>query len=178
MLVARSKRTVSLSEVVNLLAGLARGELRHIDCSHIKVHHHGTNPCGGQAQQAIGRSKGGINTKLAAIVDADGRAVALCLAPGNRHDLKAAGAALGAGASLATRALMGAISGRNCTGSGRGSASPGCAADASPCPSLAATTVAATGWKTSSPDSSDSAAWPHVTTSSPSPSLASCSSWR
>ena len=62
-----------------LLAGLAsgaRGELRHIDCSHIKVHHHG-------------RSKGGINTKLAAVVDAYGRAVALGLAPGNRHDLKA-----------------------------------------------------------------------------------------
>jgi transposase len=75
-----------------LLAALARGargELRHIDCSHIKVHHHGTNPCGGQAQQAIGRSKGGINTKLAAVVDAYGRAVALGLAPGNRHDLKA-----------------------------------------------------------------------------------------
>jgi transposase len=67
----------------------ARGELRHLDCSHIKVHDHGTNPAGGQAEQAIGRTKGGINTKLAAIMDAYGRAVALCLAPGQRHDLKA-----------------------------------------------------------------------------------------
>jgi len=75
-----------------LLAALARGakgQLRHLDCSHIKLHQHGANPPGGQAKHAIGRTKGGINTKLAAVVDADGRAVGLCLAPGQRHDLKA-----------------------------------------------------------------------------------------
>ena len=60
-----------------------------MDCSHIKVHHHGVNPRGGQARQAIGRSRGGINTKLATVADAYGRAVAICLAPGQRHDLKA-----------------------------------------------------------------------------------------
>jgi transposase len=77
------------AKLLAALARGARGELRHLDCSHIKVHHHGTNPAGGQAEQAIGRTKGGINTKLAAVVDAYGRAVALCLAPGQRHDLKA-----------------------------------------------------------------------------------------
>lgn len=71
------------------LARRARGELRHLDCSHIKLHQHGANPPGGQALQAIGRTKGGINTKLAAAVDAEGRAVRLCLAPGQQHDLKA-----------------------------------------------------------------------------------------
>jgi len=67
----------------------ATGELRHVDCSHIKLHQHGANPRGGQEAQAIGRTKGGINTKLAAVVDAQGRAVGLCLAPGQRHDLRA-----------------------------------------------------------------------------------------
>jgi len=75
-----------------LLAHLARaatGELRHLDCSHIKLHQHGANPPGGQAHHAIGRTKGGLNSKLAAVVEGRGRAVALTLAPGQRHDLKA-----------------------------------------------------------------------------------------
>ena len=61
------------------------GELRHLDCSHIKLHQHGANPPGGQAQHAIGRTKGGLNTKLSAVVDAGGRAVAVSLAPGQQH---------------------------------------------------------------------------------------------
>jgi len=72
------------------VSATAEGELRHLDCSHIKLHQDGTNPRGGQATQAIGRTKGGINTKLAAIVDSRGRAVALGLAAGQRHDLYAA----------------------------------------------------------------------------------------
>lgn len=77
------------ARILALLARQATGQLRHLDCSHIKLHQDGANPPGGQAQQAIGRTKGGINTKLAAVVDAHGRAVQLCLAPGQQHDLKA-----------------------------------------------------------------------------------------
>ena len=76
-------------QMLAFLARRAQGELRHLDCSHIKLHQHGTNPRGGQTPQAIGRTKGGINTKLAAIVDTHGRAVALGLAAGQRHDLYA-----------------------------------------------------------------------------------------
>jgi transposase len=75
-----------------MLASFARqatGELRHLDCSHLKLHQHGANPAGGQELQAIGRTKGGLNTKLAAVVEGRGRAVALSLAPGQMHDLKA-----------------------------------------------------------------------------------------
>lgn len=75
-----------------LLGALTRepfGVLRHLDCSHIKLHQDGANPSGGQAEQAIGRTKGGINTKLAAVVDAHGRPISLCLAAGQRHDIKA-----------------------------------------------------------------------------------------
>ena len=77
------------ARMLALAARKAKGELRYVDCSHIKLHQDGTNPRGGQAPQAIGRTKGGINTKLAAIVDRGGRAVALGLAAGQRHDLYA-----------------------------------------------------------------------------------------
>ena len=75
--------------ILELLAPSAAGVLRHLDCSHIKLHQDGANPAGGQEGQAMGLTKGGINTKLAAVVDAQGRAVGLCLAAGQRHDIKA-----------------------------------------------------------------------------------------
>jgi transposase len=77
------------ARLLQVLARRRRGSLRHLDCSHIKVHHHGLNPVGGQPGQAIGHSRGGANTKLAAVVDAGGRAIALALAPGQRHDSQA-----------------------------------------------------------------------------------------
>ena len=77
------------ARMLALVVVRATGQLRHLDCSHIKLHQDGANPCGGQATQAIGRTKGGINTKLAAIVEGRGRAVALGLAAGQRHDLVA-----------------------------------------------------------------------------------------
>ena len=72
--------------VVRSLRRHATGRLRLLDCSHIKLHQHGANPAGGQAAQAIGRTKGGLNTKLAALVDTAGRIVALDLAAGPRND--------------------------------------------------------------------------------------------
>lgn len=77
------------TRMLAVLAEDAEGALRHLDCSHIKLHQHGANPPGGQLAQAIGRSKGGLNTKLAAAVEARGRAVAVALAPGQQHDQKA-----------------------------------------------------------------------------------------
>jgi len=74
------------ARMLSLLTTGAVGELRHLDCSHIKLHQHGANPPGGQAAQAMGRTKGGLNTKLSAVVDARGRAVGLSLAPGQQHD--------------------------------------------------------------------------------------------
>jgi len=74
------------ARMLAVLATRAEGELRHLDCSHIKLHQHGANPQGGQAAQAMGRTKGGLNTKLSAVVDARGRAVALGLSPGPQHD--------------------------------------------------------------------------------------------
>ena len=77
------------ARMLAIMAREAQGELRHLDCSHIKLHQHAANPRGGQAAQAIGRTRGGLNTKLAAAVETHGRAVAVALAPGQQHDQKA-----------------------------------------------------------------------------------------
>ncbi len=81
--------------VLAQLAKRAKGRLRHLDCSRIKLHQSGANPRGGQAGQAFGRTKGGINTKLAAVVESRGRAVAPGLTAGQRHDLHAVAPLLG-----------------------------------------------------------------------------------
>jgi hypothetical protein len=44
--------------------------------------------------QAIGRSKGGLSTKIHALVDALGNPVAFFLTPGQAHDLQGADALL------------------------------------------------------------------------------------
>jgi transposase len=77
------------SRLLAELSPAAYGQVRSLDCSFIKVHCDGANPRGGQAVQAMGRTKGGLNTKLAAVVDGVGRAVGLHLAPGQQHDLRA-----------------------------------------------------------------------------------------
>lgn len=77
------------SEIHASLATHACGNLRSIDCSHIKVHQDASNAAGGASAQAIGKTKGGLNTKLAAVVDGLGRAVGLNLVSGNKHDLRA-----------------------------------------------------------------------------------------
>lgn len=82
-------RTGLWAHLFKKIAGRGFGQIRSMDTTCIKVHAHGANPAGGQQAQAMGRTKGGLNTKLAMIVDALGRPVAMQLAPGNRHDLKA-----------------------------------------------------------------------------------------
>lgn len=47
----------------------AVGDIRCVDCSFIKVHRDGANTAGRQKEQGMGRTKGGLNTKLAAVVD-------------------------------------------------------------------------------------------------------------
>src|ERR1051326_2607220 len=72
--------------VVRSLRRLAVGRLWLADGSHIKVHQHGANPTGGQAAQAIGRTKGGLNSKLTVLADTHGRIVDFPLAAGPRNE--------------------------------------------------------------------------------------------
>jgi transposase len=76
-------------EILRLLSHHAEGHVRFIDGSHVKVHQFGTNPAGGQAAQAIGRTKGGLNTKLCALVEGRGRLLAAVIAPGQVYEVEA-----------------------------------------------------------------------------------------
>jgi transposase len=57
-----------------------------VDGTIVRVHQHGTGAKGGTHTQAIGRSRGGLTTKIVALVDALGNLVRFNLLPGQRHD--------------------------------------------------------------------------------------------
>jgi len=58
-----------------------------VDATHIKVHRDGANPSGGQAAQVIGRTKGGLNTKLHALIDDRPQPQSLILTAGPEADV-------------------------------------------------------------------------------------------
>jgi transposase len=58
-----------------------------IDSTHIKVHRCGLNPSGGREAQAIGKTKGGWNTKIHGAVNQRGVPLSLLLSPGNEADI-------------------------------------------------------------------------------------------
>jgi hypothetical protein len=52
--------------------------------THVKVHADGSNPAGGQAPQALGRIKRGLNTKIHAVVNARSQAIVIALFSGTK----------------------------------------------------------------------------------------------
>jgi len=78
------------AKLLRVLTLGAQGKLRFLDASHIKVHQDASNPAGGQRNQAIGRTKGGLNTKLSAWVEGRGRVLSVSLAPGQQADITVA----------------------------------------------------------------------------------------
>jgi transposase len=65
------------------------GVLRHLDATHVKVHQDASTG-GHQQTECIGKTKGGLNTKVTALVDGQGRALELALTPGPCADVCAA----------------------------------------------------------------------------------------
>ena len=61
-----------------------------VDSTHVKVHADGSNPAGGQALQAMGRTKGGLNTKIHALVNVRSQALVIALSGGNQADISLA----------------------------------------------------------------------------------------
>ena len=61
-------------------------EYAMVDATIVKVHRHGQGAKGGLQSQAIGRSKGGMTTKILALTDALGNLVRFELLPGHRYD--------------------------------------------------------------------------------------------
>lgn len=61
-------------------------EYAMVDATIVKVHRHGQGAKGGTQNQAIGRSKGGMTTKIVALTDALGNLTRFVLLPGQRYD--------------------------------------------------------------------------------------------
>ena len=69
--------------------------LRILDTSHVKCHQDAARSPQTADEQKLGKTKGGRNTKVSAVVNERGKAVAMILVPGNQHDSKSARETLG-----------------------------------------------------------------------------------
>ena len=65
----------------------SRPRLSWVDATHIKVHRDGANPAGGQHTQAMGRTKGGLNTQVHALSDDRAQPQGLILTAGQEADV-------------------------------------------------------------------------------------------
>jgi hypothetical protein len=72
------------------LAGAHDGAVQMIDTSIVRVHRH--DACiARNRRQSMGRSRGGLTSKIHALVDTNGLPVRLALTPGEAHDDRLAG---------------------------------------------------------------------------------------
>ena len=62
-------------------------EWHFVHSTHAKVHADGSNLAGGQVRQAMGRTKGGLNTKIHAVVNARSQPIVIALSGGNEADV-------------------------------------------------------------------------------------------
>jgi transposase len=72
------------ARIMNALAGAHDTAVQMIDTSIVRVHQHGR-------QQSMGRSRGGLTSKIHAVVDTNGLPVRLALTAGEAHDNRLAG---------------------------------------------------------------------------------------
>ncbi|KAB7778670.1 IS5/IS1182 family transposase [Xanthomonas sp. LMG 12459] len=98
----RWSRSGVWQRVFEALAQERDNEYAMIDSTIVRAHQHSAGAKGGEAQ-AIGRSRGGLSTKIHAVVDALGNPVALHLTAGQASDLEGADALL---PSLSAKALI------------------------------------------------------------------------
>lgn len=68
----------------------AKGKLRFLDGTYIRVHQDGAPALQEADSEGVGTSRGGRNSKLHAVVDVHGRPVRLVVTPGNVHDITVA----------------------------------------------------------------------------------------
>lgn len=76
-----------IHEIVATRSKAFKGKLWGIDSTSVKVHKHAFGGPQGADYQMIGKSRGGANTKIHALVDGKGRMLRLIGTAGNRHDL-------------------------------------------------------------------------------------------
>jgi len=82
-----------VEELFNAVSG--RGRSTHTqdesDSTHVKAHRSASGGEGGEENQAVGRSRGGRNTKIHGITDAKGRLLSFVLTGGEAHDCPVGG---------------------------------------------------------------------------------------
>jgi transposase len=81
----RWRRAGVWDRIMEALAAAHDTAVQMIDTSIVRVHQHGACIAGNREQQ-MGRSRGGLTSKLHAVVDANGLPVRLGLSPGEAHD--------------------------------------------------------------------------------------------
>ncbi len=78
------------SRIIDALAGAHDAAVQMIDNSVVRVHQHGAcitrNP-----RHSMGRSRGGLTSKIHAVVDSNGLPVRLTLGAGEAHDVRLTG---------------------------------------------------------------------------------------
>ncbi len=81
----RWRRAGIWDEIMDAMAAMHDAAVQMIDTSIVRVPQHGA--CiAGNSQQHIGRSRGGLTTKIYAVVDTNGLPVQIELTPGETHD--------------------------------------------------------------------------------------------
>src|SRR5262245_8835552 len=75
---------------MSALAGAHNAAVQMIDTSIVRVHQHGACITRNR-RQSMGRSRGGLTSKIHALVDSNGLPVRLALSAGEAHDNRLAG---------------------------------------------------------------------------------------
>ena len=81
----RWRRAGVWDRIMDALAAAHDAAVQMIDTSIVRVHQHGSCIAGNK-EQHMGRSRGGLTSKIHAVVDANGLPVRLGLTPGEAHD--------------------------------------------------------------------------------------------
>jgi transposase len=82
----RWRRPGVWGRIMDALAAARDTAVRMIDTSIIRVHQHGANIIMNR-RQSMGRSRGGLTSKIRAVVDSNGLPVRLALRSGEGHDV-------------------------------------------------------------------------------------------
>jgi transposase len=86
----RWRRAGVWGRIIDALAAAHDAAVQMIDTSIVRVHQHGACITRNQ-RQSMGRSLGGLASKIDVLVDSNGLPVRLALSPGEAHDIRLAG---------------------------------------------------------------------------------------
>src|SRR6478752_8455205 len=89
----RWRRAGVWGRIIDALATAHDASVQMIDTSIVRVHQHGACITRNQ-RQSMGRSRGGLTSKIHAVVDTNGLPVQLALTAGEAHDNRLAGSLL------------------------------------------------------------------------------------